>query len=98
MKTGSEIRLYLSKADERRASEFFKRVGSQLTRNKALSIILSAGLEALESSNWTTTLPIRFVVKMDATPLPEDERGGETQFVQEQPRESETPRKRKRAR
>ena len=95
MKTGSEIRLYLSKADERRAAEFFKRVGTQLTRNKALSMILSAGLEALESSNWTTTLPIRFVVRLDASPLPRDERGGETQFVKGEERAGETPQKRK---
>jgi hypothetical protein len=82
----TEVRLYLSKEDERRAGELFKRVGSQLSRNKALSIVLSAGLAALEEAGWVSTLPLRFVVKLDNTPLHERETAGETQIFPKPPR------------
>ena len=59
-KKGRNVRLNIFEQDEPRLEEMCTRTGLNITA--ALSMILHAGLEALESEEYRVTLPIRFTL------------------------------------
>lgn len=59
-KKGKNVRLYIYEDDEPRLTQLQKRTG--LTITSALSMVISAGLKALEKDEYRVTLPLKFRV------------------------------------
>jgi len=66
-KKGKPVRLYILEADEPRLEMLCERTG--LTITSALTMIVSAGIAALDANEYKVSLPLRF--KTTEEPIPE---------------------------
>lgn len=66
-KKGKNVRLYILESDEPRLKDLCNETG--LTITDALTKIVSAGLQALETNHYRVTLPLTFVVSEKEKPF-----------------------------